>query len=319
MKEFQDKVAVMTGGASGIGRALAEKCIEEGMKVVLADIEEAALTRTVKELRAKGADNLLAVQTDVSKAASIEALAEQAYAAYGAVHLLFNNAGVGTGGLIWQNTVADWEWVLGVNLWGVIHGIHNFVPRMLKQSGEAYIVNTASMAGMNAAPGLGAYCVSKFGVVALTETLYKKLAMTGANIKVSVLCPGFIKTAITDASRNRQAEFKNAETDPDTDLNTTNSVAFLRQALQSGMEPREVAQIVFEAIRNEQFYIFTHPEMNQSIQNRMEAILEGAQSADASTLNQPAVMVSFGARSEELCTCSARHNLTGQVNLLYDS
>lgn len=275
MKEFQDKVAVITGGASGIGRALAEKCIEEGMKVVLADIEEAALSRTVKELRARGADALLAVQTDVSKAAAIEALAEQAYNSYGAVHLLFNNAGVGPGGPIWQNTVADWEWVLGVNLWGVIHGIHTFVPKMLEQSGEAYIVNTASMAGMITSPGLGAYCVSKFGVVALSEVLYKELALAGANVKVSVLCPGFIKTAIAESARNRQAEFKDSEAEATPELVNTEAGARLRQALEAGMQPRELANIVFEAIRNEQFYIFTHPEMNPTIQGRMEAILEG--------------------------------------------
>ena len=274
MKEFQDKVAVITGGASGIGRALAEKCIEEGMKVVLADIEEAALTRTVKELRAKGADNLLAIQTDVSKAAAIEALAEQAYKTYGAVHLLFNNAGISPGGPIWQNTVADWEWVLGVNLWGVIHGIHTFVPKMLEQSGEAYIVNTASMAGMTTAPGLGAYCVSKFGVVALSETLYKELALAGANVKVSVLCPGFVNTAIVESGRNRQPEFSNNAAEPGIELTTTEAGMRLRQALEAGMEPRELANIVFEAIRNERFYILTHPEMKPAIQGRMEAILE---------------------------------------------
>src|SRR5438132_4651738 len=200
MKEFQGKVAVVTGAASGIGRGLAERCAQEGMKVVLADIEEQALMRACQELKAAGAQ-VLAVQTDVSKILDMEALAQKTIATYGAVHLLFNNAGVGAGTIIWESTLADWEWTLGVNLWGVIHGIRTFVPLMLEQDTEGHIVNTASVAGLTSGPDLGIYKVTKQGVVTLCETLYHELAHRGAKVKVSVLCPVFDKTQINDLVR----------------------------------------------------------------------------------------------------------------------
>src|SRR2546423_9022177 len=173
MKDFQGKVAVVTGAASGIGRGLAEKCVREGMKVVLADVEEKVLNQASAELKALSGD-VLAVRTDVSKAGDVEALAQQAFDTYGAVHLLFNNAGVGGGSTLWESTLADWEWVLGVNLWGVIHGIRTFVPRMLEQHTEGHIINTASVAGLISSPG-GIYNVTKHGVIALSETLYHEL------------------------------------------------------------------------------------------------------------------------------------------------
>src|SRR5947209_9479118 len=168
MKDFQGKVAVVTGAASGIGRALAEKSAQEGMKVVLADVEESALRQAEEELKTSGAE-VVAVRTDVSQAQEVEALAQQAFATFGAVHLLFNNAGVGAGTTVWESSLADWQWLLGVNLWGVIHGVHFFVPRMLAQDSEGHIVNTASSAGLVASSGLGMYTVSKHGVVTLSE------------------------------------------------------------------------------------------------------------------------------------------------------
>ena len=178
MKEFRDKVAVVTGAASGIGRGLADRCVQEGMKVVLADIEEPALAQAESELKADGAD-VLAVLTDVSKASEVEALAQRTLEAYGAVHLLCNNAGVAAGSTAWESTINDWKWVLGVNLWGVIHGLQAFVPTMLEQDTESHIVNTASLAGLKSFFASAAYHVTKHAVVALSENLYYDLARRG--------------------------------------------------------------------------------------------------------------------------------------------
>ena len=273
MKEFQGKVAVVTGAASGIGRALAERCAQEGMKVVLADIEESALMQANQELAAQGAQTL-AVPTDVSQAREVETLARKAFETYSAVHLLFNNAGVGGGKSAWESTLADWEWVLGVNLWGVIHGIHFFVPRMLEQRSEGHIVNTASMAGLTCGPGQSIYKVSKHGVVSLSETLYYELALRGASLKVSVLCPGFVHTNVLDSQRNRPARLQNA---PDGKASPPQAEAVrqrMQQAVREGMPPQQVADIVFGAIREERFYILTHPDWKVAIQIRMEDILQ---------------------------------------------
>ena len=187
MQELRDKVAVITGGASGIGRAFADRCLEEGVKMVLADIEQAALDKAAEELANAGAD-VLAVRTDVSKSGSVEDLAKRVLDRYGAVHLLFNNAGVASSGPVWQNTLADWEWVLGVNLMGVVHGIRTFVPIMLSQDADAHIVNTASMAGLLSTPGLGIYNVTKHGVVTLSETLALELQQAArTNQRVGVV------------------------------------------------------------------------------------------------------------------------------------
>jgi len=208
VKEFKDKVAVITGAASGIGRGIARRCAQEGMKVVLADIEEKALTQTAREMKAGGA-SVLAVLTDVSKASDVEVLGQKTLDAFGAVHLLCNNAGVGTGATIWESTLADWEWVIGVNLWGVIHGIRVFVPIMLEQDTECHIVNTASVLGLISSPYMGTYKVTKHGIVTLSETLYQELALRGAKIRVSVLCPMWVNTQLMEAERNRPAELRN--------------------------------------------------------------------------------------------------------------
>ncbi len=273
MKEFQGKVAVITGAASGIGRALAEKSAQEGMKVVLADIEEQALMRISQELEAAGA-SVLAVQTDVSKAGDVEALAQKAFDIYGAVHLLFNNAGVGAGTIIWESTLADWEWTMGVNLWGVIYGIRAFVPRMLEQDTEGHIVNTASVAGLTSGPDLGIYKVTKQGVVTLSETLYHELALRGAKVKASVLCPGFVNTQIMDSFRNRPSRLQNVPAEEKMGPEGEALLQFMRQAMEAGMPPHQVADIVFQAIRDEKFYILTHPELKEAIRVRMEDILQ---------------------------------------------
>ncbi len=273
MQEFKDKVAVITGAASGIGRGLAERCVQEGMKVVLADVEEAALAQTAQELRAAGA-TLLAVRTDVSRASDIETLAQQTLKAFGAVHLLVNNAGVGAGGSIWECTLADWKWVMGVNLWGVIHGLHTFVPIMLAQAAEGHIVNTASIAGLLPYHPGASYQVTKHAVVALSEQLYYSLAMQQARIKVSVLCPGWVNTRIMDSGRNRPGELQNEPNNLPIGPEQEAILQSMREAAQAGLSPRQVADQVFDAIRKEQFYILTHPEYNAMIQQRMENILQ---------------------------------------------
>jgi NAD(P)-dependent dehydrogenase (short-subunit alcohol dehydrogenase family) len=273
MKAFQGKVAVVTGAASGIGRALAERCAQEGMKVVLADIEEPALMQTSRDLAAQGAQTL-AVPTDVSQAGEVETLARKAFETYSAVHLLFNNAGVGGGKSAWESTLADWEWVLGVNLWGVIHGIHFFVPRMLEQRSEGHIVNTASMAGLTYGPGQSIYKVSKHGVVSLSETLYYELALRGASLKVSVLCPGFVNTNVLDSQRNRPSRLQNAPDGKESPPQAEAVRQRIQQAVREGMPPQQVADIVFGAIREERFYILTHPTWKGAIQIRMEDILQ---------------------------------------------
>ncbi len=272
MNTFQGKVAVVTGAASGIGRGLAERCVQEGMKVVLADVEAQALLQTKQELAAQGAQ-ILALQTDVSQAAEVERLAQEAFKTYGAVHLLFNNAGVGAGKSTWESTLADWEWVLGVNLYGVIHGIRSFVPRMLESGAEGYIVNTASVAGLTSSPGLGVYMASKHAVVSLTETLYHELTLIEANIGVSVLCPGFVQTRIQDAERNRPTHLQNAPDEQKFSQEEQEGGEFLKRAIQKGMSPAIQAEAVFEAIREKRFYIYPS-EFKRGIQTRMEDILQ---------------------------------------------
>jgi NAD(P)-dependent dehydrogenase (short-subunit alcohol dehydrogenase family) len=270
MKDFKDKVAVITGAASGIGRALAERCVQEGMKAVLADVEAEPLAKAEASLKASGA-TVLAVQTYVSQVRDVEALAQKTMEAFGAVHLLCNNAGVGTEAAVWESTLAEWEWVLGVNLWGVIHGVRVFVPLMLAQDAECHIVNTASMAGLIAGPGLGAYKVTKHGVVTLSETLHHELAERGAKVKVSVLCPGIVNTRIMESARNRPGDL--SPTGPRGPASEERWEA-LSRLVPAGMPAAQVADAVFEALRKDRFYILTHPEGKEAVRTRMEDILQ---------------------------------------------
>ncbi len=271
MKDFQGKVAVITGGASGLGRAMADRFAREGMRIVLADVEPDALARAETEMKAAGA-KVIGVRTDVSKAADVEALAQKTLSAFGAVHLLANNAGVAEGGSVWDNTVADWEWVLGVNMWGVIHGVRVFTPIMLEQGSEGHIVNTASVAGLISPPGMGIYCVSKHAVVTLSECLHHDLAQKTDRLKCSVLCPAYVPTGIADSGRNRPAALKETRHKSAADLALD---ASLKKAVESGkLSAADVAQKVYEAVRDERFYILTHPRIKPSIQWRMEDILQ---------------------------------------------
>jgi NAD(P)-dependent dehydrogenase (short-subunit alcohol dehydrogenase family) len=272
MKEFKDKVAVVTGGASGIGRAMAERFAAEGMKVVLADVEDGALSKAERELREKGA-TVLGVLTDVSKAEQVEALCRKTLEAFGAIHVLCNNAGVGGDfGTVWSQTLENWEWVLGVNLWGVIHGIRTFVPLMLKQETEGHIVNTASGAGLVSFPFMSVYDVTKHAVVTLSESLHHELTLQNAEVKVSVLCPGFVNTNIAQSERNRPAHLRTPTRQP-SELEQAWLDAF-REWGAAGMAPADVADRVFDAIRDEKFYIFPHPELLEFVRARMETILK---------------------------------------------
>jgi NAD(P)-dependent dehydrogenase (short-subunit alcohol dehydrogenase family) len=271
MKDLEGKVAVITGGASGIGRAVADKAAAERMKVVLADIEEATLKEAERALVDQGAD-AIAVVTDVSDAASVRELRSRALAQFGAVHLVHNNAGVGGGGPIWDVPEQDWRWILGVNLWGVIHGVASFVPLLIEQ-GEGHVVNTASIAGLTTAPFLGPYNATKQAVVAISETLFKDLQSTGVTgVGVSVLCPGFVRTRIAESSRNRPVWAPEpAAEDPD-GAETIRTV--ISDMIASGIAPDTVAEKVFEAVRTDTFYIRTHPELDAAIATRFTEIVE---------------------------------------------
>lgn len=272
MKEFKDKVAVITGAASGIGKGLASHCVERGMKVVLADIEEAPLQETKQSFQNQGAE-VLAIHTDVSNLPDVEVLAEKTIETYGSVHLLFNNAGVlGALGLPWESTQSDWQWIIGVNLWGIIHGIKVFVPIMLRQGSDCHIVNTASIAGLSTVPTV-AYAMTKHGIIGLTEALYLQLKQANARIGVSVLCPGVIRSRIHESARNRPAELRNeVESPPLTPQQQVTLEEFLKM-LETAMTPKQYAEKVFIAIEEDKFYVFSEDKYRENIQQRMGIIL----------------------------------------------
>lgn len=274
MRIFKDRVAVITGAASGFGREFAFIAARLGMKLVLADVQQDALNLVKSELEAAGAE-VLAMRCDVRHAEQVQALADACMQKFSAVHLVFNNAGVGSGGLIWENTQADWEWVLGVNLWGVIHGVRIFTNLMLECAKtdpgyEGHIVNTASMAGLLSAPTMGVYNVSKHAVVALSETLYQDLDLAQAPIGASVLCPYFVPTGISQSHRNRPGDVAAGAVT----ASQKASQMMSDKAVSSGkISAQEVAENTFKAIQEKQFYIFSHPAALGNVQERMDDIM----------------------------------------------
>lgn len=280
MDQLQDKVAVVTGAGSGFGREFARLGHQYGMRLVLADVQPDALAATADELRGKGA-RLITGVVDVASGEQVAALADRAYAEFGRVNLLFNNAGVGGGGFIWESTERDWQWVMGVNLMGVVHGVRSFVPRMLEanRKGEpGHIVNTASMAGWVNPPLMGVYNVSKHAVVSLTESLYHDLRVAGSTLGVSLLSPAFVPTGITASERNRPSGLGNTG---DPTASQKLAQANTQKAVSSGkISAAEVARMTFDAVRADRFFIFTHPKILPSVRERFEAALAGTAPAD---------------------------------------
>ena len=267
MRELRDKVAVVTGAASGIGRATAERLAREGMRVVLADIAADELQAVAQHMGAAGHE-VVAVPTDVSSFDAIEALRDAALDAFGAVHVVHNNAGVVASGLVGEISLDLWRWVIDVDLWSVIHGVHAFLP-LLTAQGEGHIVNTASTAGLQARPGIGPYNVAKFGVVALSETL--RLELDGTGVGVSVLCPGAVNTRIVDAERNRP-DGVTASTGDVAEQFKARAGAMLEAA---GLAPADVADMVHRAIVDDRFWILTHPAWSEVMADRVAAMTEG--------------------------------------------
>ena len=273
MENLNGKVVVVTGAASGIGKALAKTFLAQGMKVVLSDIDEKRLKETEKEL-ADTQGELISVVTDVSLLSDVTNLAEKTLEKFGAVHVLCNNAGIGFGnGLTWENSLDDWNWVLGVNLMGVIHGIKTFVPIMDNQGDECFIINTASTAGILTGSGSSPYAVSKHGVVALSECLYNDLVQTGKKINVSVLCPGFVHTDILDPLRSRPNRFETFTPGPLSPELKMISKAFVH-AVESGMKADLIGAIVLQAMKDKLFYILTHDDTLELVKKRFEGIMQ---------------------------------------------
>lgn len=284
MQAFEGRVAVVTGAASGMGKAFAERFAQAGMKVVLADVEESALQRTVQEFKQREFD-VLGVRADVAKGDAVAALAQQARETYGGVHILCNNAGVvadsevyqlleGKGSRMWEQPLSDWEWTFAVNFWGVVHGIRAFLPIMLAQNEPGHVVNTASIAGLTSGPTLPIYGASKHAVVRISEALHHQLAQAGAQVKVSVLCPGGVNTRIALATRNRPDEYlEDPAARPPAEALEQREREWSALTGARGMAPEAVAARVFQAIQDEQFYILPHDDFDGAIRARMENIL----------------------------------------------
>lgn len=274
--DFKNKTAVLTGAGSGFGLECARIGARRGMHLVLVDVQQDALDAAAAEMQAAGAQ-VLACRVDVSKADQMEALAAQVQARFGAPHLVFNNAGVGGGGLIWENSLKDWEWVLGVNLMGVVHGVRSFTPMMLEAARRdpayrGHIVNTASMAGLVNMPNMGVYNVSKHAVVSLSETLFQDLSLVTDQIGASVLCPFFVPTGITRSDRNRPQALHDADASPTASQRIGQAMS--EKAVGSGkVSAADVAQRVFDAVAANQFYIYSHPKALKSVQQRMEDVV----------------------------------------------
>ncbi|WP_321816521.1 MULTISPECIES: SDR family oxidoreductase [unclassified Paraburkholderia] len=267
--QFVGRVAVITGAASGFGRAFAQQAAALGMKLVLADVDADALDAVVTTMREQGAE-AIGVRTDVRDPAQVDALAKATLDTYGKVHLLFNNAGVGTGGFVWESSAKDWDWVFGVNVMGVANGVRSFTPAMLAQGERAHIVNTASVAGLLAPSAMAVYNASKHAVVALTETLYHDLRNVGTQVSCSLLCPAFVPTGIAHAERSRPDDLRNDA--PPTRSQQAADLQ-LQRAVRSGrLTPEDVAKATFDAVRDGRFYILTHPGILASVKLRHEDI-----------------------------------------------
>jgi len=273
MEQFEGKVAVVTGAASGIGKSLATAFADVGMKIVLADVEAAALEVAAEELRSTGAD-VFAVTADVAQAADVDRIGAAAMDVFGALHVACNNAGVSGGGLSWEIDLETWRWILDVDLWGVIHGVHTFTPLIIA-SGGGHIVNTASMAGLTSNPGMGPYNVAKHGVVTLSETLSVELQMTHPEVGVSVLCPGWVRTRINESERNRP-DLVGVEEVEETDAGLLAMKEVVNTWIAEGLQPAHVASLVIEAMRENRFYVLTHPEWQGMISDRIDRMLSGA-------------------------------------------
>ena len=276
ISNFKGKVAVLTGAASGFGLECAKIGAQLGMKLVLVDVQKDALDAAQAQMQSMGAE-VMARLVDVSNEGQMQSLANDVQQQFGAPNFVFNNAGVGAGGLVWENTVADWEWLLGVNLWGVVHGVRLFTPMMLEAASkdpnfQGHIVNTASMAGLLTPPNMGIYNVTKHAVVALTETLYQDLKLVSDQISASVLCPYFVPTGISQSHRNRPEQLK-------ADKPTKSQLigqAMSDKAVGSGkVSAADVAKMVFDAMAHDHFYIYSHPKALGNVQHRMEAIVQG--------------------------------------------
>jgi len=271
MQQLSGKVAAVTGAASGLGRAMALAFAREGMHLALADVDERNLGATEDAVRALGARSL-SMRVDVSRTSEVDAFAARTVAALGGVHVVCNNAGVSPVGAAWENTVADWEWTLGVNLWGVIHGIRAFVPRLIAQD-EGHVINTASVAGLISPPGMAVYDVTKHAVVTLSETLHHDLRLQNSGVGVSVLCPAFVPTGIADSERARPSTLANPPGTQSAAQRATE--AMVKKAVASGkISAAQVADAVLDAIRRERFYILTHERIKPAIRARLEDVLE---------------------------------------------
>jgi len=283
MKSFAGCIAVITGAGSGFGLEVARLAAMRGMKLVLADVQQDALDRSAAEMRALGAE-VLASKVDVSKAEQVEALGAATLTRFGAPNFVFNNAGIGAGGLIWESTLKDWEWVLGVNVMGVANGVRVYTPMMLEAAKndpawEGHIVNTASMAGLLNAPNMGVYNVSKHAVVALSETLYQDLRLVTDQIGASVLCPFFVPTGITASDRNRPDSLRDAGARPT--RSQLIGQAMSEKAVHSGkVSAAQVATYVLDAVEHGRFYIYSHPKSLASVQTRLEDIMQGRNPTD---------------------------------------
>ncbi len=281
MQNLKNKTAVLTGAGSGFGLECARIGAAHGMNLVLVDVQQDALAQAEVELKATGV-KVLARKVDVSDAAQMQALALEVQQTFGAPHFVFNNAGVGSGGLIWENSVKDWHWVLGVNLWGVIHGVRLFTPMMLAAAKadpayQGHIVNTASMAGLLTPPNMGIYNVSKHAVVSLTETLYQDLKLVSDQVSASVLCPYFVPTGISQSHRNKPTEL----IDEQATQSQLIGQAMSDKAVSSGkITAAQVAQMVFDAMTADQFYIYSHPKALGNARQRFDAIVTATNPAD---------------------------------------